>query len=98
MRRAFSERLQEGSVLLLDNISVPEAKTKSMVKLLNDLGLQRKTLLIVDDYEEKVDLASRNIENVLLMKAASVNVYQMLHFDNVVFTAAAIEIFTARIQ
>jgi large subunit ribosomal protein L4 len=98
LKRAFSERLQEGSVIILDEISVPEGKTKHAIKLINDLGLKRKTLFIVDDYDEKVDLATRNIENVLLIKAASVNVYQMLHFDNIVFAENAIDIFTARIQ
>ena len=98
LKRAFSERLQEGSVIILENISLSEGKTKNAVKFLNDLGLKRKTLLIVDDYEEKVDLATRNIENVLLIKAASVNVYQMLHFDNIVFAKNAMDIFTARIQ
>ena len=98
IKRAFSERVQEGSVSIIDKLELPDHKTKNVIKLLKDLNFSRRTLIIVDDYDENIELATRNIENVLLIKAASVNVYQMLHYDNVLFTSEAMDIFTARIR
>ena len=98
LKRAFSERLEEGAVKLIDELKVTSHKTKDFVALMNTLGLNGKVLVVVDDYEENILKATANIPKLLLIKASSVNVYQLLHYTHLLFTKTAIEEFTGRIK
>ena len=53
--------------------------------------------MVVRDYTDNSLLATGNIPNVLLMKAASVNVYQLLNYNNVLFSEEAIKDFVGRL-
>ena len=97
LKRAFSERLNEAAIHVVDNIEFPDHKTKNAAQLLSNLNLDRKTLMIVKDYTDNALLATDNIQNVLLMKAGSVNVYQLLNCKNVLFSEDAIKEFVERL-
>ena len=97
LKRAFSERIKDTNVHIVDHLDFTDHKTKNAVKLLNNLNLERKTLMIVKDYTDNTLLATDNISNVLLMKAASVNVYQLLNYKNVLFSEDAIKAFVERL-
>jgi len=98
LKRAFSERVQDEVVSVLDKFEVKDHKTKNVIDILNKLNLDGKIMIIVKDYDENMIKASGNIENLLLIKAASVNVYQLLHFSHILFTEEAIEEFTTKIK
>ena len=97
LKRAFSEKLNESSVHIIDNLEFSDHKTKNTVGLLNNLNLEKKVLMVVKDYTENSLLATGNIPNLLLMKAGSVNVYQLLHYSNVLFSEEAIKEFVGRL-
>ena len=97
LKRAFSEKLNESAVHIINQLEFADHKTKNAVKLLNDLKLKNKTLLIVKDYSDNTLSATNNIPNVLLMKATSVNVYQLLHYSSVLFSEEAIKEFVGRL-
>lgn len=98
LKRAFSEKLQESAVHIVDKIDFETNKTKDTIALLKDLKLDdnKKILIVVKDYNKNILLATRNIPNVFLMRANSVNVYQLLHCDNILFSEEAIKEFVER--
>ena len=97
LKRVFSEKLSESSVHIIDNLEFSDHKTKNTVELMKNLKLSKKVLMVVKDYDENALLATGNIPNLLLMKAGSVNVYQLLHYCNVLFSEEAIKEFVGRL-
>jgi len=91
LRRAFTDRIDEGEVILVDELSFATPKTKEMTKFLAAVGAGDNVLIIVDDYSENVELAVRNLPKVLLVPASAVNTYWMLLFKKVVITSAGLE-------
>jgi large subunit ribosomal protein L4 len=91
LRRAFTDRIDEGEVILVDELSFATPKTKEMTKFLAAVGAGDNVLVIVDDYSENVELAVRNLPKVLLVPASAVNTYWMLLFKKVVITNAGLE-------
>ena len=66
-------------------------KTKKMLAFLKAIGAGEHVLVLDADVDVAVDVASRNLPNVLVMKASSVNTYWMLRFDKVVITKAGLD-------
>lgn len=97
LKRAFSERLNEGAVVVVDELAVAAPKTKNMVAVLDTLGVGRDVLLVVGDVANDVLLASRNLPGVEVMKAGAVNTYWMLLFKKVVFTRDGLDVFGKRL-
>ena len=93
LRRAFSERLKENSILMLDSFEAVGNKTKSMKSALESAKINGNVLIVVDDYTDALFKSASNISESLLIKAGSVNVYQMIRFKNVLFTKAGMDIF-----
>ncbi|OGV39939.1 MAG: 50S ribosomal protein L4 [Lentisphaerae bacterium GWF2_45_14] len=93
LRRAFSERLKENSVIMLNSFDSADSKTKSMKSALDNLKVIGNVLIIVDDYTDVILKAACNLSESFLIKAGSVNVYQMLRFKNVLFTKAGMDTF-----
>ncbi|MDD4539146.1 MAG: 50S ribosomal protein L4 [Lentisphaeria bacterium] len=91
LRRAFTDRIDDDEVILVDELSFTTPKTKEMTKFLAAVGAGDNVLIIVDDYSENVELAVRNLPKVLLVPASAVNTYWMLLFKKVVITSAGLE-------
>ncbi|HBM15459.1 MAG TPA: 50S ribosomal protein L4 [Lentisphaeria bacterium] len=99
LKRAFSEKINEDAIFIINSIELSECKTKSFVSILEKLGINdRKVLVAVKDYSENTLKASANLPNVLLMKVEAMNVYQMLLCDAILFTEEAIKEFVAKIN
>ncbi len=98
LKRAFSERAKDGSVVILDELKLADFKTKNVRILLNNLKSEKTTLLVVADYDENSLRASANINAMMLNKAQSVNVYQLLRYDKIIFTQDAMDSFLKRIE
>lgn len=91
LKRTFTERVNAGDFILVDDIKLADCKTKSMVSFLKNIGAGESTLVLVDDYEENLDLAARNLPEVLVLRGMSVNPYLMLRFKKVIATKAGLE-------
>jgi large subunit ribosomal protein L4 len=98
LKRAFSERVEEDSIMVIDELNLKDHKTKNFVAILDKLKVSGKILVVVKDYDENILKATGNIDKLLLLKASSVNVYQLLHYTHILFTKDAIEEFTGRIK
>ena len=71
--RAFSDRLVEGDVIVLDELSLEAPKTKLMAKLLVDLGVDRTAVVVQKEVDETVFLATRNLPRIDYMFFPSSN-------------------------
>ena len=98
-RKALSERILAGDVLLVEAFAVKEAKTKNFVSLISETAKDaRKTLVIGVGFDENTYLAGRNVQNALLVRAADVNTEQLLGFDKIVVTKEALATLSERLS
>jgi large subunit ribosomal protein L4 len=97
-RKALSERLVAGDIILVDELKLAGHKTKDFVALVNKLGADAgTTLLVIEQMDNDLKLASRNVPDVELEPADSVNTYELLRFDKIVVTKSAFERIKARV-
>ncbi len=95
--RAFSAKVEQGDITVVDELTVSAPKTKEFAAVLKNLGLDRGALFIVNGTDDNVLLASRNIPRVEVATAALVNTYQILRYKNVIITKAGMEALVARL-
>ncbi len=97
LKRAFSERVREGAVCVLDKLELADHRTKNVAGLLKAAGAADiPVLLLVAEIDENLCRATANIPNLTLVKAGCANVYQLLRFDKLLFTEKAIDALVKR--
>ena len=100
LRRAFSERVVDNAVIVLDKVEFADHKTKNACEIQKNLKLEGLSLLAMPQFEgnENVFIASSNIELLVADLAKSVNVYDLLRYDKLVFTKEALDAFLTRLN
>ena len=88
---ALSNKVASGDFIVLDDLQFDAPKTKSVVKMLGDFGVDAKSLIITLDENENVELSSRNIPGVKAINTMGLNVYDILNHTKLFITKAAIE-------
>jgi large subunit ribosomal protein L4 len=91
LRKALSERLHAGDVVVVDDFKLDSNKTKEFVGVLSTLKLDGTTLIVAHAADKNLSLASRNVPNVKLTTSDELNTYQVLRSDKLVFTRGAFE-------
>ncbi|BAY97688.1 ribosomal protein L4/L1e [Tolypothrix tenuis PCC 7101] len=93
LRTAFVSRIDDLIVVEEFSEQLSRPKTKELVAALARWGAapEAKTLLILSEIAENVHLSARNVENLKVIAANQLNVFDLLHADKVVVTASAIE-------
>ena len=91
LRKALSERLKAGDVLVVDDLKLASAKTKQFVGLISTLELTGTTLVVSNGVDKNLSLASRNIPTVTHTTSDSLNTYDVLRPDKLLFTKSAFE-------
>lgn len=98
LRKALSERLKAGDVVVVDDLKLAAPKTKELVSALQGLGIEANTLLlVVAQVDDSIDRASRNLPDVLLVTGSDVNTYELLRCDKLLFTKEAFAQLEARL-
>jgi large subunit ribosomal protein L4 len=97
LRKAFSERLHAGDVVVVDDLKLGSPKTKEIVGVLNALKLDGTALIVSQGVDKNLSLATRNVPNVKLTTSENLNTYEILRSDKLVFTRGAFEKFEARL-
>lgn len=93
----LSELLRQERLLVVEEMQVNEARTRELVAKLRELGLER-ALIVVDEYDEKLCLAARNLPGVDVLDLREVNPVSLLRFPKVVATKAAIKAIEERLS
>ena len=83
---ALSDRAADGKVIVIDEWSIADPKTKDAVNALNELGITGKALLVMGDDDEAAWKSFRNLQHVHCQFARELNAYDVLVADYVVFT------------
>jgi large subunit ribosomal protein L4 len=91
LRKALSERLKAGDVLIVDDLKLASPKTKDFLGVLSALQVEGTALIVDHGADKNLQLASRNISRVELATGDSLNTYQVLRSGKLVFTRGAFE-------
>ena len=91
LKSALSQKVIDNEMTVLDNIAFDAPKTKAMVKVLEALEANRKTLIVMDEVDETVALSARNIPGVKVINSKGLNVYDILDSTKLVMTEGAIK-------
>ena len=95
-KSAFAEKIRQDDVIVIDKLELNDNKTKNLKSLLSMLNLNSKVLIVTDQISDNLQLASRNLREVHVLSHRSLNVYEIMKNNKVVFTKKAIESFIER--
>jgi len=90
LKSALTSRVQESKLIVVDELKFDEIKTKKMQGVLNALNV-KKALIVLKDNDQNVLLSARNIADVRTVLTSTLNVFDILKYDTVVVTKAAVE-------
>ena len=92
LRSALSEKVANKELIVLENLEVKTPKTKEVLSILEALKVaDKKVLLVVKEFDDNLILASRNIQNIVLILADEINVLDIVGTDVMVITEDAMK-------
>jgi len=92
LKMALSDRAKEGNIVVVEDFTFEQPKTKQAVEFLKSLGLEKeKVLLVIPQKDENVQKSFRNLPKVIVLPAEGLNVYDILWANKVVITKGALE-------
>jgi large subunit ribosomal protein L4 len=93
LRSAIASKINDGKLTIVENFDVAEAKTKVYREALNKLDAKKTALLVESSQQlsEKLYLGSRNLQGVELVLSSEVHPYDLLKYENAIFSKVAFE-------
>ena len=89
LKSALTTRVQEQKIFVIDSLTFEEYKTKQMKAVLDALKVE-KALVVLGEKDEKVAVSARNLPSVRTSLSGSMNVYDILKYENLVITRDAV--------
>jgi len=89
LKSALTSRVQENKLIVVDELKFDEIKTKDFVAVLDNLKVS-KAMVVMNDNDKNVTLSGRNIPNVITASTGTINVYDILKYNTVILTKAAV--------
>ena len=90
LKSVLTSKVQEGNLVVVDKLELNEIKTKEMVKVLNNLKVN-KALVMLNEKNLNVQASARNIENVKTTLVSTMNIFDLLKYDSLVVTEDAVK-------
>ena len=90
IKSALSANAANGDILVIDNLELNELKTKNFVKVLSDVGVSGKALVVTPEVRKNVVLSARNIPGVRPTISSIISVYDILRADKFIVDKAAV--------
>jgi large subunit ribosomal protein L4 len=87
---AIASKVAENKLIVIDNLTLAEPKTKLMSALLENLGMQENALVLIKDENKNLALAARNIPTVKVLRMGNINVYDILKYRYLLTTQDAL--------
>ncbi|HHY24945.1 MAG TPA: 50S ribosomal protein L4 [Clostridiaceae bacterium] len=91
LKSALTSKVEGDNIIVLDDLSFNQIKTKQMVNVLNNLKLDSSTLIVLEGKNENVERSARNIPNIKTAFVNTINVYDILKYDKFVITKNAVQ-------
>ena len=92
LRSALSAKAAEGQIKVLDDLQLEEIRTKAMVRVLENLGVEGSALILLPERNEVVELSARNLPDVKTLRASYLNVRDLLGYDTILMPLKALDI------
>jgi len=90
LKSALTSRVADNKFIVLDELKLDAIKTKDFVKVMNNLNV-KKALVVMNDSDNNVVKSAANVQGIKTTLAATLNTYDVMKYDTVVATKAAIE-------
>ena len=91
LKSVLSAKVADKEIIVLDEPKFAEPKTKEMVKVLENIKADKKTLIVMDEKDENVVRSASNIQGVRTALVSTMNVYEIINHYSLVLTKAAAE-------
>ncbi|MDP7052429.1 MAG: 50S ribosomal protein L4 [Verrucomicrobiota bacterium] len=100
LRKALGERIKDGDVIVVDDLALETKRTKDFIRMMIELQVEENTtVLLVDDAgNENLRLGSRNVPGVDTETGATLNTYQVLLYDKLIFSCDAFQAVEGRLN
>jgi large subunit ribosomal protein L4 len=98
LKHALSAKAKDDGIIVIEALSVNEAKTKALTKHFEKLGLSNALIIDGAELEANVRAAARNIPNIDVLPVAGINVYDVMRRRKLVLTKAAVDALEARFK
>ncbi|MGM0451858.1 MAG: 50S ribosomal protein L4 [Thermodesulfobacteriota bacterium] len=96
LKMALSSKMQNQSVIVIDRFGLDQVKTKTVASALAQLGA-KKPLIVTSEKDETLELSSRNIPGVKVLRVEGLNVYDILNHDALVLLEPSIKAIEGRL-
>lgn len=90
LKSALTSKVVDNEIIVLDSLTLEQAKTKEMVKVLSNLKANKKSLIVIPERDENVVRAASNIPGVKTAYVNTINVYDILNCDSFIITKEAV--------
>jgi large subunit ribosomal protein L4 len=98
LKAALAEKVRAGTALVVESVSLREAKTKAMLEWLRGLDLDGTVLVVLADADVTVERATRNLPHAKALRVDGLNVYDVLRYRHLVLTKGAVARITERLS
>lgn len=92
LRSALSVKAAAGQIKVLDDLNLPEIRTKAMVRVLDNLEVDGSALILLPERNETVELSARNLPDVKTLRASYLNVRDLLGYETVLMPLASLQV------
>ena len=89
LKSALTSRVQENKLIVLEDLTLDEAKTKAMQTVLNNLNVS-KALVVLNEENKNVVLSTRNIPDVVTAYTNTINVFDIMKYNTLILTKSAV--------
>lgn len=90
MKSAFSAKVIDNNVIILDKLTLDDYKTRDIVNMLSAVNANKKTLLVLPEVDKKIIFSARNIPGVKTAQVNTLNVYDILNYDSLIIVRDAV--------
>ena len=90
LKSVLTAKVQENKFIVLDELKLDEIKTKKFQAVLNNLNVN-KAMVVLNDNDKNVVMSAKNIPNVITAQTNTINVYDILKYNTMIVTKAAVE-------
>ena len=91
LRSALAAKLADGKLAVVESFEFSDHKSKAVREALDALSVEKTALIVANDENRNLELGSRNLEGIELMRSSDIHPYHVLRFDRVIFARPAIE-------
>ena len=95
LKSALTYKANDKEVFVLEKLDIKTNKTKDFIKILEDLKIEGKTLIVVKELTDNLILASRNLKDVKVIETHEINTFEVVNYTNLVITEEAVKMLEA---